>query len=247
MDNKFSFQPNAIHFILQGKGGVGKSYTAVTFAQFLYERSEFVFCADTDPVNATFSLYKSIPVQRINVLNRDSEIDSRVFDSLIEKLIEHDGPAVIDNGASTFIPLSAYLAENGVIDMLKKIGKTVYIHTVLTGGQAMDDTMNGLVALLNSQPAEIVVWENEYFGEVSKNGKRFIDTKIYEHNKDRIKGIINIKQRTKSTFGKDIELMLSNKLTFNDLPASGLFTAMPLQRLATVRRDIFEQLEAAGL
>ncbi|MDW5417713.1 conjugal transfer protein TraL [Iodobacter sp. CM08] len=237
----------SIHFVLQGKGGVGKSFIAVLLAQYLKETIDHLFCADTDPVNDTFSRYKSIPVQRVNVLNRDSEIDSRVFDSLIEQLIEHDGVAVIDNGASTFIPLSAYLAENGVIDMLKEMGKTVYIHTVLTGGQAMDDTMNGLVALLRNQPAQIVVWENEYFGEVSKNGKRFIDTQIYAENKNRIKGIINIKQRNKSTFGKDIELMVSNKLIFNDLANSGLFTAMPLQRLATVRRDIFEQLEAAGL
>ena len=247
MNTNPPFQLNAIHFILQGKGGVGKSHIAVNLAQFLYERTDKVFCADTDPVNATFSLYQSIPVKRINVLNRDMEIDSRVFDSLIEQLIEHDGPAVIDNGASTFIPLSAYLAENGVIDMLNEMGKTVYIHTVLTGGQAMDDTMNGLVALLRNQPAQIVVWENEYFGEVSKNGKRFIDTQIYAENKHRIKAIINLRQRTQSTFGKDIEVMTSNKLTFNDLPASGLFTAMPLQRLATVRRDIFQQLEAASL
>ncbi|QBC44428.1 nucleotide-binding protein [Iodobacter fluviatilis] len=237
----------SIHFVLQGKGGVGKSLIAVLLAQYLQEKNDHLFCADTDPVNDTFSRYKSLPVQRLNVLNQSMEIDSRVFDCLIESLMNQTCPAVIDNGASTFIPLSAYLAENGVIDMLNEMGKTVYIHTVLTGGQAMDDTMNGLVALLRNQPAQIVVWENEYFGDVSKNGKRFIDTNIYEHNKNRIKGIINIKQRNKSTFGKDIELMVSNKLTFNDAPASGLFTAMPLQRLATVRRDIFEQLETAGL
>ncbi|WP_293937694.1 conjugal transfer protein TraL [Iodobacter sp.] len=236
-----------IHFILQGKGGVGKSLVASLLAQYLTDSGSALFCADTDPVNDTFSRYKSINAERINVLNENQEVDSRVFDSLIEKLITHEGCAVVDNGASTFIPMAAYLADNGVVELLQDMGKTVYIHTVLTGGQAMDDTVNGLIALLNSQPAQVVVWENEFFGEVERDGKKFVDLKLYTANKARIKGIINIKRRNPSTFGKDIELMVSNKLTFADALASEQFSLMPRQRLATVRKEIYQQLEAAGL
>jgi hypothetical protein len=235
-----------IHFILQGKGGVGKSLVASLLAQYLIDSGSELYCADTDPVNDTFSRYKSINAERINVLNENQEVDSRVFDSLIEKLITHDGCAVVDNGASTFIPMAAYLADNGVVELLQDMGKKVYIHTVLTGGQAMDDTVNGLIALLNSQPAEVVVWENEFFGEVERDGKRFVDLKLYETNKARIKGIINIKRRNPSTFGKDIELMVSKKMTFADTMASEKFSLMPRQRLATVRKEIFQQLTAIG-
>jgi len=42
-----------IHFILQGKGGVGKSLIAALLAQYLHGRGLEVYCFDTDPINAT--------------------------------------------------------------------------------------------------------------------------------------------------------------------------------------------------
>jgi len=236
---------SAIHIILQGKGGVGKSLVAALIAQFLKAdggAANNVFCADTDPVNDTFARYDAFGAKRIKILNSNQNIDSRVFDGLIEKLLEHDGDAVIDNGASTFIPLSAYLVENDVIDLLQSAGRVVYIHTVLTGGQAMDDTMAGLHSLLTSQNAPVVVWENEFFGPVAKDGKTFMDTKMFRENEARIAGIVKIHQRNPDTFGKDVELMVSNKLTFGETMTSPLFTMMPRQRLKTVQRSIYDQL-----
>lgn len=236
---------SAIHIILQGKGGVGKSLVAALIAQHLNADSgaaSNVFCADTDPVNDTFARYDAFGAKRIKILNSNQNIDSRVFDGLIEKLLEHDGDAVIDNGASTFIPLSAYLVENHVIDLLQGAGKVVYIHTVLTGGQAMDDTMAGLHSLLTSQNAPVVVWENEFFGPVAKDGKTFVDTKMFRDHEARIAGIVKIHQRNPDTFGKDVELMVSNKLTFGETMTSPLFTIMPRQRLKTVQRSINDQL-----
>lgn len=237
---------SAIHIVLQGKGGVGKSLVAALLAQYLNAGSgaaNKVFCADTDPVNDTFARYDAFCAKRIKILNSNKNIDPRVFDGLIEILVEHDGDAVIDNGASTFVPLSAYLVENNVIELLQDAGKTVYIHTVLTGGQAMDDTMAGLSSLLTSQNAPVIVWENEYFGVVAKNDKTFVDTKMYKDNQERIAGIVKLHQRNPDTFGKDVELMVSNKLTFNEAMSSELFTMMPRQRLKTIQRSINEQLD----
>jgi cellulose biosynthesis protein BcsQ len=45
---------STVHFVLQGKGGVGKSYAAVLFAQYLRERGLTVSCFDGDPLNQTF-------------------------------------------------------------------------------------------------------------------------------------------------------------------------------------------------
>lgn len=238
---------SAIHLVLQGKGGVGKSLVATLLAQYLLSQNSNLFCADTDPVNDTFSRYVALNVCRVDVLNANQEIDSRVFDGLFEELLEHEGDSVVDNGASTFIPLSAYLADNGIIEMLNDADKTVYIHTVLTGGQAMDDTVNGLIALLSNHSAKIVVWQNEFFGELVKNGKRFTDLSLYADNQDRIQGIVTIQQRNAATYGKDIALMTSNKLTFNEVRSSDLFTTIPRSRLNTFRNDIYQQLKAAGL
>lgn len=235
---------SAIHMVLQGKGGVGKSLVAAILAQYLISKNEGVYCADTDPVNDTFARYKGFDAKRFKILNGDKNIDARAFDDLVEAMLEHEGDAVIDNGSSTFVPLSAYMTENSVIDLLQEAGKTVYIHTVLTGGQAMEDTMVGLNALIASQAAPLVVWENEYFGEVARDGKRFHESKLFEKNKDRIKGVITIHKRNADTFGKDLEVLVSNKMTFEEAMTSDLFSTMPRQRLKLIQKSLFEQLDA---
>lgn len=238
----------AIHMILQGKGGVGKSLIAAIVAQKLIANGSDVRCFDTDPVNDTFSRYEAFTTSQVNILSADNVIDSRTFDELIEDLLNHEGDAVVDNGASTFIPLSAYLAENDSITMLEEAGKTVYIHTVLTGGQAMDDTLIGLNALATAHSAPIVVWENEFFGEVAKDGRRFTDSRSFAELQNRIKGVVTIHRRTADTFGKDMELMVKNKMTFDEAMKSPIFrTAAERNRLNTVRKSLFTQLAEIGI
>ena len=50
-------QPKAVHFILQGKGGVGKSLVAA-IAQYVRTRTDAVVCFDTDPINQTLTNYR---------------------------------------------------------------------------------------------------------------------------------------------------------------------------------------------
>ena len=51
-----------IHFIQQGKGGVGKSVVAVILYQTLTALGKDVAAFDTDPVNATLSSYAEFGV-----------------------------------------------------------------------------------------------------------------------------------------------------------------------------------------
>ena len=236
----------SIHFVLQGKGGVGKSLVAAFLAQYFRSKRVNLFCADTDPVNDTFSRYKAFKAQRIDIMNADQNIDPRCFDGLIESLLSQEGVAIVDNGASTFVPLSAYMRENSDLQLLQDSGKKVFVHTVLTGGQAMDDTLVGLNALLTSHSAPIVVWENEYFGEVIRDGKRFKASSMFEKNHERIAGIVTIYRRNQDTFGKDIEIMIKQKMTFEEAMESSSFTLMPKQRLKMIKDSIFSQIDAVG-
>ena len=43
----------SIHFILQGKGGVGKSYVASLLTQYLQDKKKPVVGFDLDPTNPT--------------------------------------------------------------------------------------------------------------------------------------------------------------------------------------------------
>ncbi|SPW93561.1 protein TraL [Escherichia coli] len=51
---------NSINFILQGKGGVGKSFTTAILAQYFIDEKNMdnVVVGDTDPVNTTTAKVK---------------------------------------------------------------------------------------------------------------------------------------------------------------------------------------------
>ena len=53
---------NSVHMVMQGKGGVGKSFIAMLLAQHFKRNGDSVICADTDPVNRTFSKYVGLCV-----------------------------------------------------------------------------------------------------------------------------------------------------------------------------------------
>jgi len=148
-----------IHMILQGKGGVGKSMIAATLAQYKAGKGTKPLCIDTDPVNATFEGYKALNVRRLNIMEGD-EINTRNFDALVEMIASAEGDVIIDNGASSFVPLSSYLIGNQVPALLQEMGHELVVHTVVTGGQAFKDTVIGFTHLAAQFPSEcvFVVW-----------------------------------------------------------------------------------------
>lgn len=236
-----------IHLSLQGKGGVGKSLVASILAQYFRSSGRTIHCIDTDPVNRTFSQYSGLEASRLELM-RDGNIDIRGFDGLMERLLTEDGIFVIDNGASTFIPLWSYIVENQVIDILKEAGKQLYVHTVVTGGQALLDTVNGFRSLAQSTTDQnVIVWINEYFGRVERDGKTFADMAAYTENSDKVLGSVHIPKRNPDTFGRDVEDIISRKFTFEEAITNGAFSIMTKQRLKVVQRDLFEQLSALGI
>lgn len=237
----------AIHLSLQGKGGVGKSLVASLLAQYFLCRGRTVRCLDTDPVNQTLSQYKGLQVEHVKLL-REGGIDQRGFDLLMETILTDAGTFVVDNGASTFIPLWNYILENNVIGLLRSSGKRIYVHTVVTGGQALADTLKGFKSLAEStHDRNIIVWVNEYFGRVERDGKDFGEMTVYRENEQKVFGSIAIPKRNQDTFGRDVEEVISRKLTFEEAIASGDFTIMTRQRLKVVQREVFEQLDNLAL
>ncbi|MDO4997349.1 MAG: conjugal transfer protein TraL [Neisseria sp.] len=233
-----------VHFIAQGKGGVGKSTIAAFLADYLQNKSNLpLTCFDTDPVNPTFSRYKAFKVEVIKILTDSNDIDTRFFDGLIEQLVEKDGIAVVDNGAATFVPLMSYLAENEVATLLAENGVRLLIHVPLQGGQALKDCMTGLTQILNSIQAEVVVWLNEFQGAIEVDGKQFTEFNAYQQNKERIVGIVSIPSRNPDTYGKDIHEMSNLNLSLTEVVNSNHFGMMPRQRMKTVQKGLYEQLD----
>lgn len=232
-----------VHIILQGKGGVGKSFVSSLTTQYLREAGKPVVAVDTDPVNATLAGYKAFDTQRLELMESGALVE-RNFDALIERVVAEDSNFVVDNGAASFIPLSYYIAENDAINVITGMGKEVVIHTVVTGGQALMDTVAGFDQLARQIPenAKIVVWLNEFFGEIKADGKTFEEMKAYLNNKDRVHGIVRIAKQTGSTFGQDIQMMLDTKMTFSEVAQSLNFGLMAKSRLEQVKHAIFTQM-----
>lgn len=232
-----------VHMILQGKGGVGKSLVASYFTQYLLDRDIPVACFDTDPVNATFSAYKAINVAILDVMDGDN-VNSRNFDSLMEQLLSlpPEAHAVVDNGASTFLPLASYIAENNVAEFLADTGHTLNLHTVITGGQSEGDTLQGLNSLLTNFKTPITIWVNPYFGKIAFNGHE-----LEQMNKERNGHTLILPVYNRATFGFDIENMLSQRMTFNEALVDEKINIMARQRLKLVRTDLWKILDQAGI
>jgi len=241
-----------IHFMQQGKGGSGKTTTCAILAQYFEAKGFRTNCFDADPVNATFSGYKDLNVSAIDIMNGE-DIDPRRFDILIESILNlaqdehHDTHVIIDSGASSFVPFCSYLLENQTVKLLEDQGHTVLLHTVITGGQAMLDTLSGLKSLaIHFSETSIVVWLNSYFGEITQDGKYFEDFKVYSEVSHNIHAVISIPHRKHATFGVDIENVYLKRQTFKSALSSGL-SIIVKQRVKIFWREVMNEIDKARL
>ena len=234
----------SVHISLQGKGGVGKSLISAILSQYLLSKGQDVYGIDADPVNQTLAEYRGLAVTRLNLL-KEGSVDQREFDLLMERFLTESGTFVVDTGASTFIPLWHYLLENQALDYLREKGKRVFIHSVITGGQSLNDTLSGFEQLAETtREKNLVVWLNEYFGAVLQDGAPFREMAVCKKHAGKVHGSVAIPRRTADTFGRDMEEMICQKMTFDEALSGSGFTIMAKQRLRVVQRDLFEQLDA---
>lgn len=234
---------DTIHFVMNSKGGVGKSVVSAILAQFLLEKQKGkVMLVDTDPSNKTLASYKALKVDAVNVMKDDAElIDQSKFDGFLQKFLEGDKTCLVDTGSGEFLPLQDYLEENKVVDVISEMGKQLFIHVPVNYGQAEAETMKVLLKLTGNYPeVPIVVWENEYFG---KPNRRFVETPLYEASEN-IAGVVVIARKNDDTDVKDFSSMLKQALTFDEVAKSDKFSLFQKLRLKRAKEEIFEQLEA---
>jgi len=235
--------PRAAHFVLQGKGGVGKSLVASLLAQWLADQQRLQACYDTDPVNGSFQSIPALGAEPVELLTRNA-INVKGVDRLIEAIVAAEKDVVVDNGAASFLPLSRYLLENDIPAVLKQHGVGMIVHTLVTGGSNGLDTLKGLEALIQhfASGAQIVVWVNEFFGPARYRGTEFEHTAVYTENQAKFRGTIYLRQLDPELFAPNLAEMLDRKLTFAEAAASDDFMLMEKSRLFRIKSGIWEQL-----
>lgn len=233
---------NSVNIVLQGKGGVGKSFLSSMLAQYFLDHKKIKLNgADTDPVNNSFASIKRLGVAQIEILKDGAIIQSK-FDGIFETIInEQKATFVIDNGASTFVPMMKYISDNDIISLFDDLNRPVYIHTVIVGGQSQADILQGLMSLYellaHAKNVKLVIWLNEFQGAVE------IPDGYKELVSDKTAAVITIVNRNSDAFNDDLEKLTKARLTNEEAQKSGEFGLMSKNRLKKVFTEVYEQLD----
>jgi len=236
---------HTVHFTLTNKGGVGKSLITSLLAQHLRSKGDIVHCIDSGSMNATFSGYADLNVKHV-ALMKGKIIDERTLDKVIEEIVKTEATYIIDIGSPAFIAVSRYLIEYSVFDLLQKHNRKSAIHTVITGSKALNDTLSSFDALATQLPlnADLVIWENSYFGEILLNGKPFQQSKLYATHKERILAILKLPSQI-GTFTDDMTNMLQKQMTFDEVAHTDTFSLITKSRLHRIKQEIFNEISKA--
>jgi hypothetical protein len=198
---------------------------------------------DADPANNTFAAFKALNVSIINILDLQNSIDDRKYDILMDNIysmndVNVNGHVIIDSGTSCYVSLMSYLISNNAFKLLKESNNVIYIHVVIAGGGALNDCIECFDNLAKEFPGyPIIIWLNPFYGSFYNDDKYYKDFDHYKNNIQSINGIVQIPDKQKSTFGKDIELIMTKKITFAQAIQSNL-PLMVRQRLKTFWNEI---------
>ncbi|MGO9586293.1 MAG: hypothetical protein ACLP2Y_08865 [Limisphaerales bacterium] len=214
--------------ILNGKGGVGKSFFAVNFVQYLKDRQIPHAAFDSDDENSTLKRFHS-EVEFINA-SQPTEIDK-----MVHALDDHDVVVVDCRAASTRIFLN-YFEETRLPDILNDLGARL---TIACPVNHELDSIYQIQRLANAigGEADFVIVRNEVHGE---------GFELFDKSK--------LRQKLLSELGaKEIVVRKMRKWLVEGLQKSKLtpttarnhedFFLMDRQRLIMWQRDFYEQLD----
>lgn len=243
------------HFILQGKGGVGKTTVSTFITQYLKDHLKQDYLAiDTDQVNASFASFKGLNVETINLME-ENRITDTGWEMLANRLLNTDkSNIIIDNGASSFVPLMNYAYDNDLFNALtsdeNNYTGNVFIHTVIAGGEGLSHTLAGLDTIcynFKNTNIKIVVWINSYLGKVETIDKKIEDYEELKKNENEILYIVRIPIHKGDLFKKDLADMLTNHKTFEEMKNDTSVFIMSRSRYVRMQKEMFAELDKINI
>jgi len=238
-----------IHFLQQGKGGVGKSVIASFLVQALRQLGKQVVPFDTDPVNASLASYEDFQAVRIDIVN-NGIVDTSSFDALLDGIyaLPPDGHAIVDNGASSFLALNNYFKEINFLQELEERGDRVFFHSVIIGGGSLSFTVAGLKTLVDSFPnTPIVVWLNPHLGPIQQGNLRFEEFKIYQESYEHFHATLQLPTSNPDTLGRDLRELFDRCQTFQSALVSSDLRIATRLRLKQYWEQIVALVEHANI
>ena len=230
-----------LNFILQAKGGVGKSTVAKLLAQYHISKNRKVYCFDTDPKNPSLVKHDALKVTYSNIMV-DNEVDLTALSEWIDSLVGVHGPddiCVIDCGASNFEAMVRELVNIDFLNICSGTGDQMFIHTVLMQGPDIVDQLLGLQDLLEMfKGAEFVVWKNEYLQSLYLKGVKPEESVFFVERKQILNKIITIPKNTSAPLRELLADIYNSHQLFDEVLGTKQF---PIVQRSLVHRYWREQ------
>lgn len=171
------------------------------------------------------------------------------FDELISHIdgCPPESHLVVDIGASCFVSLCAYFKKYNAFEVLQSQGHGIIIHTVITGGVNLIETLNNLRSLARHFDVPIMVWLNPFFGDIKIGNDGFENFKIYHEVKDSLRGIIEMPKPSGVLFSRDFEAFQATHQTFDEAVKNPKVHLMSRQRLVMIWRSFQEAISRVNL
>lgn len=221
--------PKQINTIINGKGGVGKSFLAVNFVQYLKDRSIPHLAIDTDNENSTLKRFHPEAVF-LDIA------DTKEIDTILASLEKTDLVIVDCRAASSDIFLD-YFDELRIFELLDGLGAGL---TVVSPVNHETDSLEQIRQLADrlDDNCRYVVVKNQALTE------RFA---AYEQSKTRAR-LVNELGAREITMPKLYDWLVAD-LNFRDLTITAgirdsALTIMDRQRLKNWQRRFYEELDS---
>ena len=220
-----------LNLILNGKGGVGKSFLAVNFIQFLKDKSvQFIAC-DSDNENSTLKRFH--PESEFINLAQPRSLDE-MFRSM-----ERTDLAVVDCRAASTDVFLQYFTAIDIPSVLRTLdARLTLLMPVNHEADSLDQVQRVVEAMANQ--ARFVIIRNQVHGEAFT---------LYDQSSVRVRLLkkLGAKEITMARM-EDwlVEGLNRTNLTITAAAKHESFYLLDRQRLVTWQRRLYEQIESAA-
>jgi hypothetical protein len=224
---------STVHFVGGEKGGVGKSVVARLIAQYCIDRSLPFVALDADGSHGSLLRHYAEYTRPVDLTRFESA------DEILALATETDNRVLVDLPAQSDRPLAAWIAEAGVLELLRESGVAVVFWHVMDDGKDAVVTLDRLLSRYEASARYCIV----------KNLGRGKDFSLFDRSATRTKAdaleatILELPELNGPAMQKIDRFDASFWAAVNN-PALGAeaFTRMDRQRIKIWLQASFDQL-----
>lgn len=220
-----------LDLILNGKGGVGKSFFAVNFVQFLKDRGVAHVAIDSDNENSTLKRFH--PDTRFLDLENRRELDD-IFGAL-----EKSNLVVMDCRAASTDLFIDYFAEIDLPAVLSALGAALTLIMPVNHESDSVDQIQRLTDEFGKKCNYVVVRNASH----SESFALFESSEVREQLKDKLGGREISMARLQDWL---VEALNAENVTITAATKHPAFNLLDRQRLQTWQRKLYTEIESAA-